>query len=197
MTTPPRFDYTATGLPQNPQWMAAVKACHSWLQHHMSMFGDKGIANFMHNQPVAAAKRLLDTCHDISDDAITAVLLGPARSDILAHPHIGESVFGRRAMDLFHALNTGETRTPSILADMNRVNLAEGISGMNDQIIGRARIDRHHAVRWNMLRSYESLHADTKGQNPALDTAFADCLIRARASLEALDAAAKTQKPKR
>jgi hypothetical protein len=62
---------------------------------------------------------------------------------------------------------------------------------MNDQLIGRARIDKHHQVRWNILKNLETEFANVKGENPKLDVVFEEALKKSRAALTALDNAPK------
>jgi hypothetical protein len=180
------FDFNKTGLAQKAEWVISVKACHAWLTEHMSMFGQKGIENFMLGQPVKAAQTLLAACDDISDAAITAVLLGPARSDILRDYAVTKNFFAPESLLLIKAREEGDFSNAGLNRDLVRVMLAEGVSSMNDQLIGRAKIDRHHPVRWRMLDDFERFYADVAGQNPKLDVVFADCLAKSRAALEAL-----------
>jgi hypothetical protein len=73
--------------------------------------------------------------------------------------------------------------------DLGRLTLAENISMMHDQLIGRARIDAHHPVRWRMLLDFEAAQRALAGRDPALDKAYAAALAQSRAALEALDGA--------
>jgi hypothetical protein len=65
---------------------------------------------------------------------------------------------------------------------------------MNDQIIGRKRIDKHHQVRWNILKELEAEFKKVKGQNPKLDVIFIEALKKSRKALEDLDMAAAQKK---
>lgn len=194
------FDYSKSGLPANTKWENAAKFCKAWLDRNMSMFGDDGIENFMMHQPVAAAKLLLDKCPDASEESITLALLGPAVGIFMQNERgheMAEAIFGERTLALMKytngiAIPNGDAGMP---IDANRLFLVQGLSSMNDQLIGRARIDKHHQVRWNMLKNFEAGYADIKGENPGLDPIFEDALKRSRAALEALDAK-KPQGPK-
>ncbi len=196
------FEYSKTGLPANDKWENATKFCKKWLDQNMSMFGDHGIENFMNNQPVAAAKLLLANCQDVSEEAITLALLGPAVGIFLENGRglqVAEVIFGERTVALMKYMNgvaipNGDTGMP---VDTNRLFLVQGLSSMNDQLIGRKRIDAHHPVRWKMLNNFEANFAEIKGENPALDVIFEEALKKSRAALEALDkeAAKKNNKP--
>jgi hypothetical protein len=195
------FDYSKTGLPDNVKWKNAAAFCNKWLDQNMSMFGPERIASFMEHQPVAAAKLIIANCPDYSEESITLALLGPARQIFLQNERgleMAELIFGSRTVALMkymdgRAIPNGDTDMP---VDANRLFLVEGLSGMNDQIIGRAKIDKHHQVRWNMLNHYESTFAGIKGENPGLDKIFAGALVKSRTALEALDNAPKKQGPK-
>jgi hypothetical protein len=190
------FDYSKSGLPDNVKWKNAAAFCNKWLDQNMSMFGPERIASFMEHQPVAAAKLIIANCPGYSEDSITLALLGPARQIFMQNERgleMAELIFGSRTVALMkyldgQAIPNGDTGMP---VDANRLFLVEGLSGMNDQIIGRAKIDKHHQVRWNMLNHYESTFAGIKGQNPAIDKIFAEALVKSRAALEALDNAPK------
>ncbi len=196
-----KFDYSQTGLPSNPHWMLAVDLCHQWLGTNMTMFGAERHIAFMHNQPVAAAKRVFDNCDQFSQESITVLLLGPAKGDLIESEgaeRMARHLFGDRVVDLVHVLHDPElqkTADPALLRDVGRIVLAEGISTMNDQLIGRQRIDRHHQVRWDILRHLEEQGQRIAGADPALDALFADALVQSRAALEALDAAAAKKPP--
>lgn len=196
-----KFDYSQTGLPSNPHWMLAVDLCHQWLGKNMTMFGAERHIAFMHNQPVGAAKRVFDNCDDFSQESITVLLLGPAKGDLIESEgaeRMARHLFGDRVVELVHALHAPELQKKAdtaMLRDIGRIVLAEGISTMNDQLIGRQRIDRHHQVRWDILRHLEDQGQRIAGADPKLDALFADALVQSRAALEALDAAAAAKKP--
>ena len=181
------FDYATSGLPDKPQWRAAADICHAWLMKNMSMFGPDRIARFMLHQPVTAARLIMENCPDWSEESVTLALLGPAK-DILAE---GNAAFGAKEKPLFEALTGKHMATAEQERDLVRLFLVEGLSTMNDQLIGRARIDKHHQVRWNILRDLEKDFTDVKGKNPALDKIFEKALGESRAALQALDDAAK------
>lgn len=182
------FDYKKTGMPEKKEWIAASHLCFAWLNQHMSMFGPERILNFMGNQPIAAAKLIMENCDDWSDESVTLALAGPAKS---ALPAI-QNIVSTRTFDLLKAYVTGEKPSdPTIERDCVRLFLVEGLSTMNDQLIGRKRIDKHHQVRWNILGNLEKNFAGVKGQNPKLDLIFETALKESRLALEALDAAAK------
>lgn len=179
------FDYSTSGLPDNPQWRAAADICHAWLTEHMSMFGPGRIARFMHNQPITAAKLIIENCPDWSEECVTLALLGPAKEAVAG------DVFSNKAKFLFDAMM--EKRVPDAAQerDLIRLFLVEGLSTMNDQLIGRARIDQHHQTRWKILRDLEKDFSEVKGRNPALDGIFEKALVESRAALQALDKAAR------
>lgn len=195
------FDYSQTGLPSNPQWMLATDLCHQWLGAHMPMFSPERHLAFLSNQPIAAAKRVFDNCDQFTPESITVLLLGPAKDDLIetaGAARLARRMFGDGVVDLIQALRDPalqQSADPMLLRDIGRIILAEGISTMKDQLIGRQRIDRHHAVRWDILRHLEDQGRRIVGADPALDVLFADALIQARQSLEALDAAATVKKP--
>jgi hypothetical protein len=69
---------------------------------------------------------------------------------------------------------------------------------MEDQLIGRARIDAHHQTRWKILAGLEEGFAKVKGETPGIDKVFAEALVQSRDALTKLDQAAaakKTPKP--
>lgn len=104
-------------------------------------------------------------------------------------------VFGDRAIELMKyvsGLSAVQFDTDMPL-DATRLFLVEGLSTMNDQLIGRARIDKHHQVRWDILKGLEQQFAAVKGQNPALDAIFEAALVKSRDALEALDKAPKRE----
>jgi hypothetical protein len=178
------FDYSTSGLPENPQWRAAADICHAWVTQHMSMFGPERIERFMHNQPVKAAKLIIENCPDWSEESITLVLLGPAKEAVA-----GE-VFSDKAKALFDVIMGKNVADDAQNRDLVRLFLVEGLSTMNDQLIGRARIDQHHQTRWKILRDLEKEFAEVKGKNPALDEIFEKALMDSRAALQTLDKAA-------
>lgn len=188
------FDYDKSGLPANDRWKIAAAICNKWLDDNMSVFGPERIANFMANQPVAAAQRVMQCCADWSDECVTILLLGPAKTAIVATPEaerVARHIFGDRTVDLMHAMMDASYPHDAAMArDINRIFIAEGISTMSDQMIGRARIDKHHQTRWNILNDLEKTFATVKGQDPALDAAFEDASAQSRKALEALDRAA-------
>jgi len=193
------FEYSTSGLPQNPQWEVATSICNAWLNQNMSMFGPERIANFMHNQPVAAAKRILDNCADASDESVTLALLGPAKSTLVANPEterVSRGIFGDRTVDLLLAMSAPAQADDAMIRDMNRIFIVEGISTMNDQMVGRAKIDRFHETRWNILNDLERTFGTVKGQDPALDTIFEETAKKSRDALTALDRAANAAEKK-
>lgn len=192
------FEYSKTGLPQNQKWEKAAAACHEWLNKNMGMFGPERIASFMEHQPVAAAKLIITQCPDYTEESITLALLGPAKGQLLEMETIAASVFGGRAVELMKYMDgrSAVQFDQNMPVDAARLFLVEGLSTMNDQLIGRARIDKHHQVRWNILNGLEANFAVVKGQNPGLDSIFAEALVKSRAALEALDNKAKNALPK-
>lgn len=197
------FEYKNAGLPANDKWELATKMCNRWLDDNMSMFGPERIKDFMHNQPVAAAKRLLNDAGDASDESIVLALLGPAKGILLAKGEgevLVRHTFGDRAVDLMHTLaDPSKTKDAAMTRDANRIFLVEGISTMEDQMIDRKRIDAHHQTRWKILAGLEAGFAKVKGETPGVDKVFEDALKKSRATLEGLDRAAaaakKTPKP--
>lgn len=191
------FDYKQTGLEDRQDWKLAATICHTWLQRHMSMFGDKGIANFMHNQPVAAVKRLQDNCDDVSPESVTVLLMGPAKGNVIANADVekvSRQHLGDRTVDLVKAMAGQQAPLDAAMErDMKRVFLAEGLSTMHDQLIGRARIDKHHQVRWDILRDFEQKFVKIRGQDPDLEDLFAQGLRDSRRALQDLDDAAKNK----
>lgn len=195
------FDYSTSGLPDNDRWRVAAAVCNQWLDDNMSMFGPERIANFMRNQPVAAARRIIENCDEWSEESVTLALLGPAKGALVANPESEKAarhIFGDRAVDLMHAMiEPSKAKDQDMTRDINRIFIVEGISTMTDQMIGRAKIDRHHETRWNILHDLERTHATIKGQDPALDALFEDAAKKSHDALEALDraAAASAKKP--
>ena len=196
------FDYSKSGLPANPKWHNAAGFCKAWLDQNMTMFGPERIESFMLHQPVAAAKLIMDNCPDYSEESITLALLGPAKGLFLENERgvaVMGQIFGARTVELLkYMAGTGSAAAAGDLPrDATRLFLVEGLSTMNDQLIGRARIDKHHQVRWNILEGLEKKFAAAKGQNPALDKIFAEALTKSRAALQALDDAAKNPSAKK
>ncbi len=196
------FEYKNAGLPANEKWELASKMCNRWVDDKMGkMFGPERIKDFMHNQPVAAAKRLLNDAGDASEESVTLALLGPAKGILMA-PGEAEVLlrhtFGDRAVDLMHTLaDPSKAKDAAMSRDANRIFLIEGISTMEDQLIGRARIDAHHQTRWKILAGLEAGFAKVKGETPGIDKVFADALVKSRDALTKLDqAAAAKQAPK-
>lgn len=197
------FDYSTTGLPEKQEWRLASGLCLAWLNRNMAQFGDDGIERFMQHQPVTAAKRIMEHCDNWTDESVTVALLGPAKGIIVSHPDIEAMArrdFGDRTVDLVKASGGMiEPKDEAMSRDINRLYMVEAMSGMGDQLIGRARIDKHHQVRWNMVREFEEAFGQIKGENPRLDPLFEDSLKKSRESLEKLDrdaAAKKNSKPK-
>ncbi|MBI3440860.1 MAG: hypothetical protein HY052_03485 [Proteobacteria bacterium] len=189
------FDYSTSGLPDNDKWKAAAGTCNEWLNQNMGMFGPERIASFMEHQPIAAAKLIMDKCADWSEESVTLALLGPAKG-LLLEPALDQQArdtFGDRAVELmkYMAGMDAVKFDQDMPRDATRLFLVEGLSTMNDQLIGRAKIDKHHQVRWNILKGLETNFATVKGQNSGLDPIFEEALVKSRAALEALDAAAK------
>ena len=134
------FDYSTSGLPGNKQWENAAQRCHAWLTMHMRQFGPERIINFMHNQPVAAAKRLFETCPDYTQESITVLMLGPAKGDILEDEALAEKNFGARTVALIKTLvDPASAVDDQMRRDAGRIFIAEAISTMNDQMIGRTK----------------------------------------------------------
>ena len=198
------FDYSTSGLPEKKEWQQAAALCLAYLNQTMSQFGDDGIERFMHNQPVKAARRIIENCDNWSEESITSVLLGPAKGIVVANPAVEAMArrdFGDRTIDLIKAMGgMEEPKDTAMVRDIQRVYMVEALSDMGDQMIGRARIDKHHHVRWKNLREYETNFERIKGESPKLDEIFADRIKQSRDALEKLDrdAAAKkgpSQKP--
>jgi hypothetical protein len=191
------FDYSTSGLPENKRFQVAVGLCYDWLNENMSMFGPERIANFMHNQPIAAAKRIMDNCSDWSEESVTLALLGPAKGELLANPQVekvARHIFGDRTVDLLSAMVDPSAKPDAEMTrDMHRIFIVEGISTMNDQMVNRKRIDAHHQTRKNILADLETNFAKVKGENPGLDTVFEDAAVKSHAALDALDKAAAAQ----
>jgi hypothetical protein len=192
------FDYGKSGLPANPLWELCTKMCNRWLDVHMTMFGPDRIANFMNDQPVAAAKLLLGQCDATPDESVTVALLGPAKEALLEGAEMEvlmRHTFGDRAVDLVRTLQDPKNATDAeMLRDANRIFLVEGLSTMNDQMIGRERIDAFHQKRWDILRALENRFAEVRGQEAGLDPVFAAALQKSRDTLEGLDRAAAAKK---
>ena len=193
-----QFDFNTSGLTAKKEWIAAAKACEAWLAENMTMFNKERQIAFMHNQPVAAAKRIFDNCDNVSNECVTLLLLGPAKDQLLGSAAVesrSRSLFGDRTIDLLKRLyDANQPSGQQMDRDVARIILAEGVSGMNDQLIGRKRRDMHHPVRWNMLLQLEAQAKALAGPDPKLDKIVSESLAQARASLEALDAAAAAKK---
>lgn len=206
------FNFESAGLPatllSDPAYRAAAEQCHEWLLANMSVFGPERIANFMHNQPINAARLLLEHTEAPSRESVIVALLGPAKFDLLVAPG-GQTVdlateaasrirYGNRTVDLLLHL-AGDAKAPKddlLTRDAERLFMVEGLSTMNDQLIGRKRIDPHHAVRWKILTDLEQGFDRLRGKNPGLDPIFTQALTESRAALETLDAAAKSKPPR-
>lgn len=189
------FDYSTSGLPANDRWEVATQLCNQWLNENMSVFGPERINNFMHNQPIAAAKRIMDNCPDWSEESVTVALLGPVKGELLAGPErekAARGIFGDRTVDLIKTLlaDPAMATDENMSRDANRIFIVEGISTMTDQMIGRAKIDKFHETRWRILNDLERTHKTIKGQDPALDVVFEDAAKKSHDALEALDKAA-------
>ena len=222
MTT--AFDYSQTGLPSNPHWMLATDLCHQWLGEHMTMFGPKRHIDFMFNQPAGAAKRVFDNCDQFTPECITVLLLGPAKGTLIettGAERMARHLFGDRVVDLIQALHDPAAQAkadPVMLRDIGRIVLAEGISTMNDQLIGRDAIelksraafagnpdrmrmlDHQHQVRWSLLTHLEEQAALLRGVDPKLDDLVRDAARHGRSALETIDKAlgvARPQQPPR
>lgn len=186
------FTYKDSGLPASDKFENATLLCKAWLDKHMAMFKDKGIRNFMLNQPVRAARLLISETDNVSEASVIVALLGPAKQDIMNSPvsqTMARKLLGNGAVDLLEFMGGKPSNDPLMHRDAVRLFLVEGMSTMNDQLIDRKRIDAHHKVRWNILNDLEKHFAAYKGQNPALDRMFAEDLVKSRAALEALDLA--------
>ncbi len=191
------FKYEDARLPQSDKFENATKLCKAWLDTHMAIFKDKGIKNFMLNQPVRAARLLVSETEHVSEASVIVALLGPAKQDILKTPvseTMAREMLGNAAVDLIQYMAGQPSNDPVMQRDAVRLFLVEGMSTMNDQLIDRKRIDKHHKVRWNILNNLESNFAKFQGRNPALDKMFAADLVKSRAALEALDRAAAAKK---
>jgi hypothetical protein len=186
------FKYEDTGLAQNPVWEKAAYACHDWVMSFMGQrFGAKGVESFMHSQPVAAAKRIVDHCDDVSDESITLALLGPVKHQVMQGFNKRENIdaavaeYGQRAVRLMIAtMSPAHAADEKMYRDVVRLFMNESLSAMGDQLIGRKRWDEHHDVRWNMLEGYEKNFAQVKGLEPKLDVLFEDALKQSREALE-------------
>lgn len=195
-----KFSYFAADLPVKTEFAKAATLCNVWLDRHMSQFGDKGIKNFMMNQPVRAAKLLLNETDDCTDASVIIALLGPAKGDILGDgtnpvlETMARQNFGNATINLLRHMMGEPSDDPVILRDAKRLILVEGLSTMNDQLIGRKRIDRHHQVRWDILHNLEEKFAEIRGENLQLDRRFEADLKKSRAALEALDREAAMKK---
>lgn len=200
------FNYDDHDLPDNKQYRNALEICHRWLTAHMGkMFNQKQIGNFMKDQPITAAKHIMERTDNPSEASIIAAMLGPAKFDMINHPDhpqgeayedFAKKAFGEDTVNLIRYI-AGLSHMPAQTLERDRVRLfmVESLSTMHDQLIGRKRIDPHHQVRWDLLKNLETGFKAVKGQNPQLDPLFEDALKQSRAALEALDAAA-AKKPK-
>src|SRR4051812_26977794 len=117
------FDYSSSGLPDNPHWKAAAQICYDWLMKNMSMFKPEQIARFMLNQPVAAAKLIMENCPDWSEESVTLALLGPAKDVVLEN-----DIFSDKAKALFEAMTEKRVADTAQKRDMTRLFLVEGLS---------------------------------------------------------------------
>ncbi len=178
------FDYSKAGLPDKREWRAAADMCYTWLLEHMSMFGPERIARFMLNQPVTAAKLIIENCPDWSEESVTLALLGPAKES-------ADDSFGEKTKALLDAMIGRRIADAAQERDLIRLFLVEGLSTMNDQLIGRAHIDQHHQTRWKILRDLEKDFSDVRGKNLALDSIFEKALADSRAALLTLEKVAK------
>ncbi|GEM_PF-1189522 len=198
------FNYDTTGLPDDTDFRVAAEICHQWLLKNMSVFGPERIASFMHNQPVAAAKLLTESAHNASRESVIVALLGPAKFELIStdgsnHDATKETAsrrqFGDRVVNLVRymgGMDVGkEGPDNDLFRDAHRMFLVEGLSTMNDQLIGRKRIDPHHKVRWQILLDLEKGFGVIKGENPAIDDVFEKALKESRAALETLDREAR------
>lgn len=186
-----KYDFSKTGLPQDPRFQVAAEMCFDWLNKYMPMFKGEGVQNFMRDQPVAAAKLLIANVPNVSDELIIMTLLGPARQTLLSSQQgfqLAMHLFGKRGLDMLVAtVHETHIQDKEMAADLNRLFLVEGLSSMNDQIIDRKRKDAHHGVRWDILKGLEDRFTQIKGENPKLDVIFEEALKRSRQSLELLD----------
>jgi hypothetical protein len=175
------------------------------------MFNQKQIGNFMKDQPITAAKHLMNRTDNASEASILAAMLGPAKFDFVDHPEnprgaeseaFATQNFGADTVNLLRYMaGLSHLESSTLERDKVRLFMVEGLSTMHDQLIGRKRIDPHHQVRWNILNDLEKGFKAIKGQNPQLDPLFEDALSQSRQALEALDKTAadknKNAKPPR
>jgi len=187
------FKFKDTGLPNTPAYKKATEVCLEWLNKNMSVFGEKRIADFMHNQPVAAAKRISNDTQSPSDQSIIVALLGPAKMDLLKDEKSSRKTWGDDVVDLIKHYSGQPIAGKQLQRDAVRLFLVEGLSTMQDQLIDRKRHDRHHPVRWNILNHLEKTFPKLKGQNPKIDREFEKALQASRLALETID---KNRKPK-
>lgn len=203
--TKKEFSYNDHDLPENKQYRLALDICHKWLTAHMGrMFNQKQIGNFMKDQPITAAKNLMNKTEEASEASIIAAMLGPAKFDFIDHPEnprgseseaFAIQNFGADTVNLLRYMaGLSYLESPMLERDKTRLFMVEGLSTMHDQLIGRKRIDPHHQVRWNILNDLESGFKAVKGQNPQLDPLFEEALKQSRQALEALDKAAEVKK---
>ena len=137
----------------------------------------------MLNQPITAAKLIIENCPDWFEEksSVTLALLGPAKESVT------EAVFSDKAKALFEAVEVKRVDDKTQERDMVRLFMVEGLSTMNDQLIGRTRTDQHHQTRWKILGDLENGFTEMKGRNPALDKIFEKALMESHAALQALD----------
>lgn len=200
------YSYEQHDLPDNAQYRAALEICHRWLTAHMGrMFSAKQIGNFMKDQPITAAKHLMERTDNPTETSILVAMLGPAKFDMINHSQNPDGAqneafaiktFGIDTVNLIRYIaGMPHQENTTLERDKVRLFMVEGLSTMHDQLIGRKRIDPHHEVRWNILRDLETNFKKIKGQNPQLDPLFEDAMKQSRAALEALDTEATAKKP--
>lgn len=202
------FDYDTSGLPDNPRWRVATSICEEWLKQNMlDKYGDHGIVNFMHNQPVGAAKRIMEHCPDATEETVTLLLLGiPARALAVSNPEteaVTKNLFGEAAIHLIHVLNDRSVAQgdAALLRAADRIELAEAVSALNDQMIRRHEYKteeqrlRHHDVRMMMMENFETLYKRVKGQDPGLDLIFEESFAKAKVAMDAINLEIATKKP--
>lgn len=205
------FDYSASGLPDNVKWKVAAQICYNWLDANMkARFGEDGIQNFMKNQPITAARNVMK-CDDWTEESVTLLLMGqPARGALVANPEAerrAREFFGDRTVDLLlTTIDPAHAADPQMVRDAGRIYLAEAISNMGDQMIGREKFPKQasrfmmHDIRKRMLAEFIDAHKTLKGIDPALDAIFEDSVAKAAFSLGEVDkemaAAGKKTPPK-
>ena len=184
------FYYKDTGLPLKDIFMNATEKCHTWLMSHASLskFGPDGISNFMHNQPVRAAKKLSELTDNPSETLITVTLLGPAKFTLLGAEAQSRKAWGDDVVDFLQYLSGDkQAANENFKEDEVKLFLVEGLSTMHDQLLDRDKVDLHHEIRWEFVKHFEQRFAEVKGQNPGLDALFEKDLIQSRKILEGLD----------